>query len=591
MMFLWTLAGFAAATTRMEGDVGVFHSKNWIQGRRVEASEPIPLEFWLKHDEVQLEAFQVTLNELATPGSPKYAQWLTAEEVAAQLSPKPEALATVQNFVTTELNAPAFEINKLNSVISVTVPAELVERYLETELYHFNHIAYTKVDIVRCVAGYSLPDEVAEHVSLVGELIRFPAMRYANTTFTEITAQSRAQDSMLRGSPLRGDAEEETEASAAEWTGCGDLYGAYVNPYVLQTRYGFTMPYTGAEPTNSLGLAEFQTQYYDNTDLEAFSETCGLPTITVDYTDGGNSPNACAIGLEPCIESLLDIEYAGAIAGDIPLQVYYSTSYSLLNFANRLNTVDDPPKVVSVSYGNDEAQQTGSSFMESVSTAFMQVGAQGVSILFAAGDQGVWGREGISTHFHPDFPSGSPYVTSVGGTDFLTRTSIGEETTWADGGSGFSDEFPTADFQTVEVENYLANAGSSVNPNLYTATGRGYPDVSALAGQVNPYLISYKDGRFSAVAGTSAACPVVAAIIAQINDHLLKQGKNTLGWLNPFLYAAGQAGGAFNDVTTGNTNGGFGTGFPAAPGWDAATGWGTPIYDVLLQAALDYQNP
>lgn len=62
----------------------------------------------------------------------------------------------------------------------------------------------------------------------------------------------------------------------------------------------------------------------------------------------------------------------------------------------------------------------------------MMAGSLGLSILFASGDQGVWGRTGASkgATFHPDFPASSPYVTSVGGTDFAKKSTIGEETTW-----------------------------------------------------------------------------------------------------------------------------------------------------------------
>ena len=67
----------------------------------------------------------------------------------------------------------------------------------------------------------------------------------------------------------------------------------------------------------------------------------------------------------------------------------------------------------------------------------MMNGARGLSVLFASGDQGVWGRTGHSETipgFHPDFPAGSPYITAVGGTQFATTSVLGDETTWADGG-------------------------------------------------------------------------------------------------------------------------------------------------------------
>jgi len=580
----------------MEEDVEKFESTNWVKQERVDSSEKLELEFWLAHDKEDIAKFHDLLVERSTPGKDMYAQWLTHDEVVERLAPSEEALTKVLGFVVTELDAKDVHVNKFKSVVEVTVPAGLVERALETSLYHWTHKDYTKVDVVRSADGYTLPAEVAEHVSVVSELIRFPRMRFAGERGAVLveedvswskkkkTTQATATERRLRNG--FGFATEEDE-----WSQCGALYNSYVNPYVLQSRYGFELPFVGAQKSvNSLALAEFQTQYYDDADLEAFSDACGIEKITIDKTVGGNTPGACKIGLEPCIESLLDIEYAGAIAGDIPLQVYYSTSYALLNFANQLQDEDEPPKIVSVSYGNDEAQQTGAAFMESVNTAFMKVSALGTSILFAAGDQGVWGREGVSKQFHPDFPAGSPYVTAVGGTDFATRSTIGEETTWADGGSGFSNEFGIPEFQTVQVANYLANGAAEVDTAKYNASGRGYPDVSALAGQVNPYFISFKDGHFSAVAGTSAACPVVAAVFAQINDKLIKNGYNSLGWLNPFIYATGEStAAAYNDVTTGNTNGGHGTGFPAAPGWDAATGFGTPNYPSLVEAALAAQ--
>ena len=41
----------------------------------------------------------------------------------------------------------------------------------------------------------------------------------------------------------------------------------------------------------------------------------------------------------------------------------------------------------SVSYGNDEKQQTSVAYMESCNVQFMKAGLRGISILFASGDQ------------------------------------------------------------------------------------------------------------------------------------------------------------------------------------------------------------
>ena len=60
-------------------------------------------------------------------------------------------------------------------------------------------------------------------------------------------------------------------------------------------------------------------------------------------------------------------------------------------------------------------------------------------------------------------------------------------------------------------------------------------------------------GNASFGTGTSAATPVVAALIALLNDYRLSVGLPTLGFLNPVLYKRGVAG--FNDITQGGNIG------------------------------------
>jgi len=271
------------------------------------------------------------------------------------------------------------------------------------------------------------------------------------------------------------------------------------------------------------------------------------------------------------------------------LTVIYSSTFSLLDWVDQVISMDDPPLVHSVSYGNDEVQQTSDEYMQSCNVQFMTAGSLGLSILFASGDQGVWGRSGVGATFNPDFPAGSPYVTSVGGTDFSTKSSIGAESVWSCGGGGFSDAFARPSWQDAEVSAYLtasAAAGTLPDSGKFNSSGRGYPDIAALGGQVNPYCVAYKGGAsFGGVAGTSASCPVAAGIFAQLNNVRLNAGQSALGWLNPFIYSHPEC---FNDVSDGsqnNCNAGT-TGFSTTAGWDAATGLGSPNFECLSKVVL-----
>jgi tripeptidyl-peptidase-1 len=92
-------------------------------------------------------------------------------------------------------------------------------------------------------------------------------------------------------------------------------------------------------------------------------------------------------------------------------------------------------------------------------------------------------------------------------------------------GGGFSNFFPTPDYQTTAVSTFLeTGVPAGFNGNL-NSTGRGYPDV-ALQGW-NFEMVS--GGVTGTVGGTSASAPTFAGLIALINDQLIAAGKPVLG--------------------------------------------------------------
>src|SRR4029434_1325466 len=137
---------------------------------------------------------------------------------------------------------------------------------------------------------------------------------------------------------------------------------------------------------------------------------------------------------------------------------------------------------------------------------------------------------------------------------------------------------------------------TSVNPGH--ATGRGAPDVSADSGgnmfYEAPNCDFTKNGGDD---GNSAAEPLWARLMAQVDTIFTAQRLPHLGFANDLLYIAGAiAPGSFNDITFGNNvtsyiNGAFpggatvidadgnpitltGYGYFAGPGYDLTTGLG-----------------
>jgi hypothetical protein len=166
----------------------------------------------------------------------------------------------------------------------------------------------------------------------------------------------------------------------------------------------------------------------------------------------------------------------------------------------------------------------------------------------ASGDSG-------NTGSTPDYPSTSAFVTGVGGTSLVKSSNARgwTEGAWSGAGSSCSKTIAKPGYQTNNV-----------------CAKRAASDVSAVA-DPNTGLAVYNkaNGGWIVVGGTSAACPIVAAIYA-----LTGHGKDGPS------YAYSHATGYF-DVTTGK-NGSCGNVLcNAGAGWDGPTGIGSPNGSVL----------
>jgi tripeptidyl-peptidase-1 len=556
--------------------VDVADPSGWVRHARASASETINLIFMLRHDPASLKSFEETLFAVSTPGNPQYGKHLSREEVARQLPPtdgaKEGVLALLENHKVRD-----FHVSRTGDMIEANMTVAIAEAMFSTELHHFVNDGMA-LNVVRASKSYSVSTSLADKLYLVGNLAQLPAL---------IKTQVKKLPDTLDTSETGAWPQDCGACSQAKWT----------TPAVLTQAYELgDIP---SKQNATIAMAEFQGVFWDQQDLTAFQQNCNLDyKVTVARQVGPNTQQTCKmpiLGQQTCTESLLDVEYIKAVVGDMPLTSVSNLQYSLLNWAKQLDNLDDLPPIHSVSYGNDEVQQTSTAFMDSCNAQFMKLGAQGVSILFASGDQGTYGRTGPGLFgkgkFNPDFPASSPYITAVGGTDFAIKSHIGAEKTWSDGGGGFSDHFKIPSYQADAVASYLKaarSAGNLPSSSLFTSTGRAYPDVAALAGVQNPYCVAVDSGlgigsALVGVGGTSAACPVVAGVFARLNAQRADKNLPPMGFLNPFIY---QNGDAFNDVKLGMNQGMGKIGFTALKGWDPATGFGTPNFPKLSTAAL-----
>ena len=278
-------------------------------------------------------------------------------------------------------------------------------------------------------------------------------------------------------------------------------------------------------------------------------------------------------------EVMLDIEVAGAVAPGARIVVYFShnTDQGFLRAVHRaIHDNVHRPSVISISWGGPESAWTRQS-LNAFNQAFESASLIGVTVCAAAGDSGA--TDGVPGKLaHVDFPASSPYVIGCGGTHIESSgESITSETVWNDGAQGGAGGGGVSDFFALPQFQKNANVPHSVNPG--NRIGRGVPDVSANADENTGYKVRV-DGLDTVIGGTSAVAPLMAGLVARLNEKL----GTPVGYLNPLLYTT--LADSFNDVTVGNIDmtGLLHGNYKAAKGWDAASGLGSPDGGKILTA-------
>jgi kumamolisin len=343
--------------------------------------------------------------------------------------------------------------------------------------------------------------------------------------------------------------------------------GVSYTPRQVAELYQFPTDVDGTGET--VGILELGGGY-TAADLKTYFSSLGVEepgVVAVSVDKGKNAPTNAnsADG-----EVQLDIEVVGAVAPGAKIVVYFTVNTSQ-GFQDALTTAihdaANKPSIISISWGSAESTWTGQA-MTAFDSAAQDAAALGITICAASGDSG--SSDGVNDGAnHVDFPASSPHILACGGTSLKSADGeITSETVWNDGaqggasGGGFSNEFPLPAWQ----------ASANIKPPA--GGGRGVPDVCGDADPDTGYNVMV-DGESLVIGGTSAVAPLWSALIALLNEKLGKP----LGFLQPAIYALPETADAFHDITSGS-NGAF----SAGPGWDAATGLGSPSGENLLQA-------
>jgi len=523
-------------------------------------------------------ALDKMIAEQRNPGSPSYHQWLTPEQFGTRFGISMANETLMRQW----LKSQGFKnvvLSRSRTAVTFTGTVEQVRTAFHTEIHSLSiggEQHYANVGEIK------IPDNLSSLVRNVSGLDDFRLQSRAHRVKPAFTG-------LLGSSVVHG-----------------------LAPGDIATIYDINSLYAAGIDGSGMNVAVVGQSDIDLNDVAEYRSGYGLPDSTPTVITYLGDPGVVSASKE---EGELDVEILGAVAPKA--QITFVTSPSVMNalfYAIEQNVAP----VVSMSFGYCERGDTPSD-QQDIQFATMQANAEGMTLLVASGDQGAADCDlqsipegGAMNGAAIDSPSNQPGFTSVGGTSFsVGNGSYFASANGATGGSAIS-YIPEKAWNDTTSTNLLATGGGAsiyyTKPGWQEGIGvpndgaRDVPDVSMFSlneqedGTQFGYLTCTDNMCASGInpgdqwGGTSAAAPVFAGIITLLNEYLVSNNiiqRPGLGNVNPQLYLlAWNAAASFHDITLGNndvpcklgsldcTTGNLG--FSAGPGYDQATGIGSP---------------
>lgn len=580
----------------------------WKVDRHATASDWIQLSIALK--ELGIEELKRRLLQQSTSDDHPNSRHLTKGEVEQHRQPDWKSVTAVGRWLQSH-GIKSYKAD--NSWITFDAAAATVQALFEADLAYYSYNGDPSTQILRA-RSYTIPPWLSDDIDFIHPLTNFMPPRNRNDVTLRVNGRQPTQPKLTAREDFFA-----PPCWTGTFPGCiRKLYNiTYIQPPDSHSpspvRFGiagFLEQYITHRDVTSF-LATYAPELLPLTPTPSRGGSGGsltLPPVTNTTTEPpynititllNNATRWDPHSTDPALSGLeanLDVQYALSLG--YPTQViYYATGGrgTKLDSSGRPLPANDPrannepfleflqallalpdnqiPHVLSISYADDE-QSVPRKYAHRVCDLFAALAARGTSVLVATGDGGAAGigfsagggdscikNDGSGRRaLVPTFPASCPWVTSVGATDHTALNLTGA----AFSSGGFSEYFDRPLWQRAAVDPYVASLlrsqsskpGQPTQPRdpkgvYFSHNGRGMPDIAAIG---SGFQIMHR-GEMVEVRGTSASTPVVAAMVALINDQRLRQGKRSLGWLNGYLYLDPRMRGVLTDVNWGRSEG------------------------------------
>ena len=526
----------------------------------------------------QEAALRQFLNDVHTPGSTGYHQWVTPAQFGELFGP---ADADIQA-ATSWLASHGFQVAKVTAgknFIEFSRTAANVREAFHAQIHRYsvdNETHYANS------TELAIPEALAPLVRGVSPMNNFRAR-------SALRSAGRASYSRTT--------RKATPLFTIPTGGSSDIFA--IAPEDFATQYNLGPVYAAGTNGSGETIGIIGESNIDPTLVDAYRQIFGLSINPTQIVIDGNDPG---IGPLPSsdIEAYLDVELSGAVAPQATINLYIADASDVqdpIMLAAVRAVTDNEASILSLSISECEAELTagGNQFWSGL---WEQAAAQGQTVFVASGDSGSAGCDfdGASAATQGLAVNGvasTPWNVAVGGTDFLYPGSppVAADATpfW----NQANDQKDGSLKAPLPEQPWDAPFGDNINPNSGSIIGGGggassciqsgctagypkpiwqvapgvpndgvrdIPDVSLFASaltNLSAYPICAQEGECAGanfeillVGGTSASAPAMAGIMALVDQKFGRQGQADFT-----LYAlARQQPSVFHDITSGTNN-------------------------------------
>ncbi|HTX23173.1 MAG TPA: S53 family peptidase [Steroidobacteraceae bacterium] len=336
---------------------------------------------------------------------------------------------------------------------------------------------------------------------------------------------------------------------------CGYSASDVQNAYGLSSLYREGLDGTG----ETIGIVDAYGSITIARDAAVFSAAMSLPPVKLTII---GTPTESVYSTDAnegwAVETTLDVEWVHAVAPGAKIVLVIAPTDSLDDLFAADLTASQQRGVASIgnSWGNVEAILTPA-LQQAADSLFKLIGATGASLEYSSGDEG---DNAVELGFYDvSWPASSSYVTAVGGVSMVltSRGSVAWQAAWGTNITEIADTIALGSppIDPPDSEGFLYGSGGGVSdvysvPDFQRGLGgfrRQVPDVSWLAdpytgGEVIYTADAAGDLGIEPVGGTSLSVQMFSALWSIVCES----AGHSLGQAAPYLY--GLPPGAITDI-------------------------------------------